>query len=169
MKLFDQFLIQDRQVIFTSILIICLAAVLAVLSIYQFLRDRKVSDTRDKSRLKVLDYAVPAMIAIVLMIVGVRQISSTTLHQQVSKSIDVDYVNLSALVHVESGEDVRYKFEASSNEYSSTNNHLMRGINEVMGRYDFESIESIEEIATNQWEITFKCDCGITKSIVVTD
>ena len=169
MKLFDQLLIQDRQVIFTSILIICLAAVLAALSIYRFLRDRKRSDLEDKNRSRILDFAATMTMAIVLTIVGAHQISSTTLHQQVSKSIDIDYFTLSATVHVKSGEDVRYKFEASSNEYSSTNNHLMRGINEVMGRYDFESIESIEEIATNQWEIIFKCDCGTTKSIVVTD
>jgi len=94
---------------------------------------------------------------------------STSLHQQVSKSVDVNYLDLSAIVHVKSGEDVRYKFDAASGEYSSTNNVLMQGLNEVLGRYDFEAIESIEEIATNQWEIAFKCDCGKVKSIVVTD
>lgn len=169
MKIFDQFFIQDRQIIAISILMICLAICLACFSVYRFLRDRKSAKTEISKCSKILDYVAPSLIALVMIIAGSYQMSSTTLHRQVSKSIDLDYFDLAAVVHVKSGEDVRYKFEVSSNEYSSTNNHLMRGINEVIGRYDFESIESIEEIATNQWEITFKCDCGKIKSVVVTD
>ena len=169
MKLFDQLFIQDRQIIAISILMICVAICLVSFSVYRFLRDRKSADTKISTCSKILDYVAPSLIALVMIIAGAYQMSFTTLHQQVSKSIDLDYFNLAAVVHVKSGEDVRYRFEVSSNEYSSTNNYLMKGINEVIGRYDFESIESIEEIATNQWEITFKCDCGKIKSVVVTD
>ena len=169
MKIFDQLFIQDRQIITISILMICLAICILCFSVYRFLRDRKSADARLSTCSKILDYVAPSLIALVMIIVGVYQMSSTTLHKQVSKSIDLDYFNLAAVIHVKSGEDVRYKFEVSSNEYSSTNNYLMKGINEVIGRYDFESIDSIEEIATNQWEIPFKCDCGKIKSVVVTD
>lgn len=169
MKLFDQLLIQDRNLITVSVLMIVLASVLISAAVFKFLKNRKTSEDKSIKSDIVLDYLVPALTSLILIIVGSFQIMSTSLHQQVSKSVDVNYLDLSAIVHVKSGEDVRYKFDAASGEYSSTNNVLMQGLNEVLGRYDFEAIESIEEIATNQWEITFKCDCGKVKSIVVTD
>ena len=146
MKIFDQLLLQDKKMLTISILMIVLAIVLISTMIYRFLKDRSIKDQKSSISTKIINYVVPSIVSLVLILVGSLQISSTSLTQQVSKSIDVDYFNLSALVHVESGEDVRYKFDAASNEYSSTNNALMKGINEVMGRYDFESIESIEEI-----------------------
>lgn len=169
MKIFDQLLIQDRNLITVSVLMFFLAAVLISTAVVKFLKNRKSSEDGLTKLEIALDYLVPAVSAVILVIVGSFQIMSTSLHQQVSKAVDVNYLDLSAIVHVKSGEEVRYKFDASSGEYSSTNNVLMQGLNEVLGRYDFEAIESIEEIATNQWEITFKCDCGKIKSIVVTD
>jgi hypothetical protein len=146
-----------------------LAAILISAAAFKFVKNRRTSENKLTKSEIVLDYLIPALTSLILIIVGSFQIMSTSLHRQVSKSVDVNYLDLSAIVHVKSGEDVRYKFDAASDEYSSTNNVLMQGLNEVLGRYDFEAIESIEEIATNQWEITFKCDCGKVKSIVVTD
>ena len=169
MKLFDQLLIQDRNLITVSVLMFFLATVLISTAIFKFLRNQKSSDDRITKLEIALDYLVPVITSLILIVVGSFQITSTSLHQQVSKVADINYLDLSAIVHVKSGEEVRYKFDAVSGEYSSTNNVLMQGLNEIIGRYDFEAIESIEEIATNQWEITFKCDCGKIKSIVVTD
>lgn len=169
MKLFDQLLIQDRNLITVSVLMFFLATVLISTAIFKFLRNQKSSDDRLTKLEIALDYLVPVITSLILIVVGSFQITSTSLHQQVSKVADINYLDLSAIVHVKSGEEVRYKFDAVSGEYSSTNNVLMQGLNEIIGRYDFETIESIEEIATNQWEITFKCDCGKIKSIVVTD
>ncbi len=169
MKLFDQLLIRDRNLITVSILMFFLAAVLLSVAAIKFFKIRRTSEDKSTNLEIAVDYLAPSLTSLILIIVGSFQIMSTSLHQQVSKSVDVNYLDLSAIVHVKSGEDVRYKFDASSGEYSSTNNVLMQGLNEVLGRYDFEAIESIEEIATNQWEITFKCDCGKIKSIVVTD
>lgn len=169
MKLFDQLLIQDRNLITVSVLMFFLATVLISTAIFKFLRNQKSSDDRLTKLEIALDYLVPVITSLILIVVGSFQITSTSLHQQVSKVADINYLDLSAIVHVKSGEEVRYKFDAVSGEYSSTNNVLMQGLNEIIGRYDFEAIESIEEIATNQWEITFKCDCGKIKSIVVTD
>lgn len=169
MKLFDQLLIQDRNLITVSVLMFFLATVLISTAIFKFLRNQKSSDDRLTKLEIALDYLVPVITSLILIVVGSFQITSTSLHQQVSKVADINYLDLSAIVHVKSGEEVRYKFDAASGEYSSTNNVLMQGLNEIIGRYDFEAIESIEEIATNQWEITFKCDCGKIKSIVVTD
>lgn len=169
MKLFDQLLIQDRNLITVSVLMFFLATVLISTAIFKFLKNQKSSDDRFTKLEIALDYLVPVITSLILIVVGSFQITSTSLHQQVSKVADINYLDLSAIVHVKSGEEVRYKFDAASGEYSSTNNVLMQGLNEIIGRYDFEAIESIEEIATNQWEITFKCDCGKIKSIVVTD
>lgn len=169
MKLFDQLLIQDRNLITVSVLMFFLATVLISTAIFKFLKNQKSSDDRLTKLEIALDYLVPVIASLILIVVGSFQITSTSLHQQVSKVVDINYLDLSAIVHVKSGEEVRYKFDAASGEYSSTNNVLMQGLNEIIGRYDFEAIESIEEIATNQWEITFKCDCGKIKSIVVTD
>lgn len=169
MKLFDQLLIQDRNLITVSVLMFFLATVLISTAIFKFLKNQKSSDDRFTKLEIALDYLVPVITSLILIVVGSFQITSTSLHQQVSKVVDINYLDLSAIVHVKSGEEVRYKFDAASHEYSSTNNVLMQGLNEIIGRYDFEAIESIEEIATNQWEITFKCDCGKIKSIVVTD
>ena len=169
MKLFDQLLIQDRNLITVSVLMFFLATVLISTAIFKFLKNQKSSDDRLTKLEIALDYLVPVIASLILIVVGSFQITSTSLHQQVSKVVDINYLDLSAIVHVKSGEEVRYKFDAASGEYSSTSNVLMQGLNEIIGRYDFEAIESIEEIATNQWEITFKCDCGKIKSIVVTD
>lgn len=169
MKLFDQLLIQDRNLITVSIMMFFLSIVSISIVIYKFLKNRKNVETKLTKIDVMIEYITPSLISLLLVLVGSFQIFSTSLYQQVSKSVDINYFDLSAVVHAKSGEDVRYKFDSSSNEYSSTNNVLMKGLNEVIGRYDFESIESIEEIATNQWEITFKCDCGKIKSVVVTD
>lgn len=169
MKLFDQLLIQDRNLITASVTMFFLAIVSISTVIYRFLKNRKNTEVKSTKKDVMIEYITPSLISLLLTIIGSFQIFSTSLHQLVSKSVDINYLDLSAVVHVNAGDDVRYRFDASSGEYSSTNNVLMKGLNEVIGRYDFESIESIEEIATNQWEITFKCDCGKIKSVVVTD
>lgn len=169
MKLFDQFLIQDRNLITVSVMMFFLAIVSISTVIYRFLKNKKNTEFKLTKKDVMIEYITPSLISLLLTIIGSFQIFSTSLHQLVSKSVDINYLDLSAVVHVNAGDDVRYRFDASSGEYSSTNNVLMKGLNEVIGRYDFESIESIEEIATNQWEITFKCDCGKIKSVVVTD
>lgn len=169
MKLFDQLLIQDRNLITVSVTMFFLAIVSISTVIYRFLKNKKNTEVKLTKKDVMIEYITPSLISLLLTIIGSFQIFSTSLHQLVSKSVDINYLDLSAVVHVNAGDDVRYRFDASSGEYSSTNNVLMKGLNEVIGRYDFESIESIEEIATNQWEITFKCDCGKIKSVVVTD
>lgn len=169
MKLFDQLLIQDRNLITVSVMMFFLAIVSISTVIYRFLKNKKNTKVKLTKKDVMIEYITPSLISLLLTIIGSFQIFSTSLHQLVSKSVDINYLDLSAVVHVNAGDDVRYRFDASSGEYSSTNNVLMKGLNEVIGRYDFESIESIEEIATNQWEITFKCDCGKIKSVVVTD
>lgn len=169
MKLFDQLLIQDRNLITVSVMMFFLAIVSISTVIYRFLKNKKNTEVKLTNKDVMIEYITPSLISLLLTIIGSFQIFSTSLHQLVSKSVDINYLDLSAVVHVNAGDDVRYRFDASSGEYSSTNNVLMKGLNEVIGRYDFESIESIEEIATNQWEITFKCDCGKIKSVVVTD
>ena len=169
MKLFDQFLIQDRNLIAVSVLMFILSVIFLTIATFKFLNNRKICGDKISKIEVMIEYVTPILTFLILAAVGLFLDMSTSLNQQVSKSVDINYLDLSAVVHVKAGDDVRYKFDESSGEYSSTNNVLMKGLNEVIGRYDFESLESIEEIATNQWEITFKCDCGKIKSVVITD
>ena len=153
MKLIDQFLIIDRVLIILSILLMMSGIVIFVRMILH----------RDFEKIK-FSKVIQSISMIILSLYASSQIS---LQYQIGKVADINYLTKSITFNVKNGEKIQYKYNEFSKEYSSTNNTVVEGLNEIIGRYDFTYLKEIEQTGSNEWLVTFKCDCGKVKSATI--
>lgn len=150
MKLIDQFLVIDRFLLACSILLVLIGLV----GIIIILKNRSFDGIKRSSML----------VKILLILIGLFAASLISLPYQIGKVADVNYLTNSITFNVKNGEKIKYRYNASSKEFSSTNNQAIEGLNEIIGRYDFTYLKEIEQTGSNEWLVTFKCDCGKVKS-----
>lgn len=150
MKLIDQFLVIDRALLICTLILIFIGIV----------RLSKILLNRDIEKIKISSVAV----SVVSIVLGIYISSFVSLQSQIGKVADVNYLTNSITFNVKNGEKIKYRYNASSKEFSSTNNQAIEGLNEIIGRYDFTYLKEIEQTGSNEWLVTFKCDCGKVKS-----
>lgn len=150
MKLIDQFLVIDRFLLACSILLVLIGLV----GIIIILKNRSFDGIKRSSM----------FVKILLILMGLFAASLISLPYQIGKVADVNYLTNSITFNVKNGEKIKYRYNASSKEFSSTNNQAIEGLNEIIGRYDFTYLKEIEQTGSNEWLVTFKCDCGKVKS-----
>ena len=150
MKLIDQFLVIDRFLLASSIFLV----LIGVVGIVMILRNRSLEGIKYSS----------VTVRILLIVLGLFAASFISLPYQIGKVANINYGTNSITFNVKSGDKIKYKYNASSKEFSSTNNEVVQGLNEIMGRYDFTYLKEIEQTGSNEWLVTFKCDCGKVKS-----
>lgn len=150
MKLIDQFLVIDRFLLASSIFLVLIGVVGIVM----------ILSNRSLERIKYSSVTV----RILLIVLGLFAASFISLPYQIGKVANINYDTNSITFNVKNGDKIKYKYNASSKEFSSTNNEVVQGLNEIMGRYDFTYLKEIEQTGSNEWLVTFKCDCGKVKS-----
>ena len=150
MKLIDQFLVIDRFLLACSILLVLIGLV----GIIMILKNRSFDGIKRSSM----------FVKMLLILIGLFAASLISLTYQIGKVADVNYLTNSITFNVKNGEKIKYRYNASSKEFSSTNNQAIEGLNEIIGRYDFTYLKEIEQTGPNEWLVTFKCDCGKVKS-----
>lgn len=150
MKLIDQFLVIDRFLLASSIFLV----LIGVVGIVMILRNRSLEGIKYSS----------LTVRILLILLGLFAASFISLPYQIGKVANINYGTNSITFNVKNGDKIKYKYNASSKEFSSTNNEVVQGLNEIMGRYDFTYLKEIEQTGSNEWLVTFKCDCGKVKS-----
>lgn len=150
MKLIDQFLVTDRALLICTLILIFIGIV----------RLSKILLNRDIEKIKISSVAI----SVVSIVLGIYISSFVSLQSQIGKVADINYFTNSITFNVKNGEKIKYRYNASSKEFSSTNNQAVEGLNEIIGRYDFTYLKEIEQTGSNEWLVTFKCDCGKVKS-----
>lgn len=150
MKLIDQFLVIDRVLLICTLFLIFMGIARLV----------KIAMNRDIEKIKISSVAA----SVFLILFGIYISSFNSLQSQIGKVADVNYLTNSITFNVKNGEKIKYKYNSSSKEFSSTNNLAVEGLNEIIGRYDFTYLKEIEQTGSNEWLVTFKCDCGKVKS-----
>lgn len=153
MKLLDQFLTIDRFLVACTTFLVLIGLVGIVI----ILRDRSLDRSKSSS----------IIVNILLILLGFYSASLISLPYQIGQVANINYGSNSITFNVKNGDKIKYKYNASSKEYSSTNNTAIEGINEIMGRYDFTYIKEIEQTGSKEWLVTFKCDCGKVKSVTI--
>ena len=138
-----------------------LSAVAAVAAILIYVKRKDRYDFSKASVISVL--AVSVSFLALAFVVG----QPVSLDSQISRVSKIDLLESKIDFKIENGEDVKYKFDRSTSKYSSTDNAFIEGLNEIMGRYDFTYVKKIRKVGKNQWDVTFKCDCGRVKSVVI--
>ncbi len=161
MKLLDIYLVNDQMWMIIKSILFMLSAVAAVAAIIIYVKRRNRYDFSKASVISVL--AVSISFLSVALIVG----QPVSLDSQISRVSKIDLLESKIDFKIENGEDVSYKFDRSTSKYSSTNNTFIEGLNEIMGRYDFTHVKKIRKVGKDQWDVTFKCDCGKVKSVVI--
>ena len=153
MKLIDQFLVTDRILIVVSTILILCGLVMIATSV----------KNRHFEKIKISSIVVD----LILILIGLYSYSFVSLPYQIGQVAKIDYLTKSITFNVKNGEKIKYKYDESAKEYSSTNNKVVEGLNEIAGRYDFTYMKEIEQTGTNEWMVTFKCDCGKVKSVTI--
>lgn len=150
MKLIDQFLVIDRALLICTLILIFIGIV----------RLSKILLNRDIEKIKISSVAV----SVVSIVLGIYISSFVSLQSQIGKVANINYLTNSITFNVKNGEKIKYRYNSSLKEFSSTNNQAVEGLNEIIGRYDFTYLKEIEQTGSNEWLVTFKCDCGKVKS-----
>ena len=161
MKLLDIYLVNDQMWMIIKWILFMLSAVAAVTAIIMYVKRKDRYDFSKASLISVLAVSI-SFLAVALV---VNQ--PVSLDSQISRVSKIDLFDSKIDFKIENGEDVKYKFDRSTSKYSSTNNAFIEGLNEIMGRYDFTYVKKIRKVGKNQWDVTFKCDCGRVKSVVI--
>lgn len=138
-----------------------LSAVAAIAAIVFYIKRKDRYDFSKGSMISIL--AVSMSFLSLALIVG----QPVSLESQISRVSNINLLEGKIDFKIENGDDVNYKFDRSISKYSSTDNAFIEGLNEIMGRYDFTYVKKIRKVGKNQWDITFKCDCGRVKSVVI--
>lgn len=161
MKLLDIYLVNDQMWMIVKSILFMLSAVAAVTAVVFYVKRK---DRYDFSKVSVISILAVSMSFLSLaLIVGQR----VSLESQISKVSNINLLESKIDFKIENGDNVSYKFDRSTSKYSSTDNAFIEGLNEIMGRYDFTYVKKIRKVGKNQWDITFKCDCGRVKSVVI--
>ena len=161
MKLLDIYLVNDQMWMIVKSILFMLSAVAAVTAVVFYVKRK---DRYDFSKVSVISILAVSMSFLSLaLIVGQPE----SLESQISKVSNINLLESKIDFKIENGDNVSYKFDRSTSKYSSTDNAFIEGLNEIMGRYDFTYVKKIRKVGKNQWDITFKCDCGRVKSVVI--
>lgn len=161
MKLLDIYLVDDQMWMIIKWILFMLSAVAAVAAILIYVKRKDRYDFSKASVISVL--AVSVSFLALALVVG----QPVSLDSQISRVSKIDLLESKIDFKIENGDDVSYKFDRSTSKYSSTDNAFIEGLNEIMGRYDFTYVKKIRKVGKNQWDVTFKCDCGRVKSVVI--
>lgn len=161
MKLLDIYLVNDQMWMIIKWILFMLSAVAAVAAILIYVKRKDRYDFSKASVISVL--AVSVSFLALALVVG----QPVSLDSQISRVSKIDLLESKIDFKIENGDDVSYKFDRSTSKYSSTDNAFIEGLNEIMGRYDFTYVKKIRKVGKNQWDVTFKCDCGRVKSVVI--
>lgn len=162
MKLLDQFLVNDQNSAIIGISALVLVAALIVISVMSI--RNKGLDTFKKDRRFIITAASALIVSIVI---AALSFSNLVVGSQISKVGSSNLLTNSITFKVQNGENVTYSYNRFNHSHKTSNDTLVKGLTKIMGRYDFEYIESIDEIAADTWEIAFKCDCGKVKTTVI--
>ena len=90
------------------------------------------------------------------------------LGSQIGKVGSHNLLGNSITFSVKNGDKLTYSYNRFSHTHKTSNETLAKGLTRIMGRYDFEYIESIDQIDNEVWEVSFKCDCGKVKTTLIT-
>lgn len=161
MKLLDIYLVNDQMWMIVKSILFMLSAVAAVAAIVYYIKRK---DQYDFSKGLVISILAVSMSFLSLALAVGQPVS---LESQISRVSKVNLLEGKIDFKIENGEDVNYKFDRSTSKYSSTNNAFIEGLNEIIGRYDFTYVKKIRKVGKDQWDVTFKCDCGRVKSVVI--
>ena len=161
MKLLDIYLVNDQMWMIVKSILFMLSAVAAVTAVVFYVKRK---DRYDFSKVSVISILAVSMSFLSLALIVGQPVS---LESQISKVSNINLLESKIDFKIENGDNVSYKFDRSTSKYSSTDNAFIEGLNEIMGRYDFTYVKKIRKVGKNQWDITFKCDCGRVKSIVI--
>jgi hypothetical protein len=161
MKLLDIYLVNDQMWMIVKSILFMLSAVAAVTSVVFYVKRKARYDFSKVSVISIL--AVSMSFLSLALIVG----QPVSLESQISKVSNINLLESKIDFKIENGDNVSYRFDRSTSKYSSTDNAFIEGLNEIMGRYDFTYVKKIRKVGKNQWDITFKCDCGRVKSVVI--
>ena len=161
MKLLDIYLVNDQMWMIVKSILFMLSAVAAVTAVVFYVKRK---DRYDFSKVSVISILAVSMSFLSLSLIVGQPVS---LESQISKVSNINLLESKIDFKIENGDNVSYKFDRSTSKYSSTDNAFIEGLNEIMGRYDFTYVKKIRKVGKNQWDITFKCDCGRVKSVVI--
>ena len=161
MKLLDIYLVNDQMWMIVESILFMLSAVAAVTAVVFYVKRK---DRYDFSKVSVISILAVSMSFLSLALIVGQPVS---LESQISKVSNINLLESKIDFKIENGDNVSYKFDRSTSKYSSTDNAFIEGLNEIMGRYDFTYVKKIRKVGKNQWDITFKCDCGRVKSVVI--
>lgn len=162
MKLLDQFLVNDQNSMLIGIFALVLATTLVVISAMS-IKNRGIDEfKKDQKFIFVTAATLFAAIAIAVLSFG-----NLTVGSQIGKVGSSNLLTNSVTFSVQNGDKVTYSYNRFNHTRKSSNETLVKGLTKVMGRYDFEYIESIDEIANDTWEVSFKCDCGKVKTTII--
>lgn len=161
MKLLDIYLVNDQMWMIVKSILFMLSAVAAVTAVVFYVKRK---DRYDFSKVSVISILAVSMSFLSLVLIVGQPVS---LESQISKVSNINLLESKIDFKIENGDNVSYKFDRSTSKYSSTDNAFIEGLNEIMGRYDFTYVKKIRKVGKNQWDITFKCDCGRVKSVVI--
>ena len=161
MKLLDIYLVNDQMWMIVKSILFMLSAVAAVTAVVFYVKRK---DRYDFSKVSVISILAVSMSFLSLALIVGQPVS---LESQISKVSNINLLESKIDFKIENGDNVSYKFDRSTSKYSSTDNAFIEGLNEIMGRYDFTYVKRIRKVGKNQCDITFKCDCGRVKSVVI--
>lgn len=161
MKLLDIYLVNDQMWMIVKSILFMLSAVAAITAVVFYVKRK---DRYDFSKVSVISILAVSMSFLSLVLIVGQPVS---LESQISKVSNISLLESKIDFKIENGDNVSYKFDRSTSKYSSTDNAFIEGLNEIMGRYDFTYVKKIRKVGKNQWDITFKCDCGRVKSVVI--
>lgn len=168
MKLLDIYLVNDQMWMIVKSILFMLSAVAAVTAVVFYVKRK---DRYDFSKVSVISILAVSMsfLAVSMSFLSLALIvgQPVSLESQISKVSNINLLESKIDFKIENGDNVSYKFDRSTSKYSSTDNAFIEGLNEIMGRYDFTYVKKIRKVGKNQWDITFKCDCGRVKSVVI--
>ena len=94
--------------------------------------------------------------------------TNMTVSSQTSKVASSNLLTNSITFKVNNGDKLTYSYNRFSHTHKTSNETLAKGLTRIIGRYDFEYIESIDQIDNEVWEVSFKCDCGKVKTTLIT-
>lgn len=161
MKLLDIYLVNDQMWMIVKSILFMLSAVAAITAVVFYVKRK---DRYDFSKVSVISILAVSMSFLSLALIVGQPVS---LESQISKVSNINLLESKIDFKIENGDNVSYKFDRSTSKYSSTDNAFIEGLNEIMGRYDFTYVKKIRKVGKNQWDITFKCDCGRVESVVI--
>lgn len=162
MKLLDQFLVNDQNSMLIGIFALVLATTLVVISAMS-IKNRGIDEFKKAQKF----IFVTAATLFAAIAIAVLSFGNLTVGSQIGKVGSSNLLTNSVTFNVQNGDKVTYSYNRFNHTSKSSNETLVKGLTKVMGRYDFEYIESIDEIANDTWEVSFKCDCGKVKTTII--